>query len=762
MSATSDLDLQRVEMPLMGMHCAGCAGRIERALAAVPGVAKVSVNFATARAAVVFNGKQTDSGDLLKAVQNEGFDALAPETVGIESAVERGRRSEEARLKRRLVISAALSAPVVLLAMGSHLVPALAPYLNFPGRIWLEMLLTTLVMLVGGREFFNGAWTALRHRSADMNTLVALGTLSAWTYSVLTAIKPDLFVTSGHHAAHQTPVIYFEAAAAIITLILAGRLLEAQARRKAGGAIRALAELQPRDARVERNGIEKSQPIEKLQVGDIVCVRPGEKIAIDGEVTDGVSTVDESMLTGESVPASKNSGDAVIGGTLNLTGMLRYRVTKVGNDTALRQIMRIVQEAQSEKPPIQRLADKVAGWFVPLVLVIALGTFCAWVFFSRDMNHAITAAVSVLIIACPCALGLATPTAIMVGTTRGAQLGILFRSSRALETAHRITTIVFDKTGTLTEGRPNVVEIHARGMDENELLRLAASAEFGSEHRLADAIQREAEARNLTLGRPRDFRSVSGYGVIATVEGKHMLVGNARMMRENNLPVDEISAQQSAERGLTPVFIAIDGVISGSLGLSDTIKPSAQSCVDRLEDIGIQVTMLTGDNYTASRAVASRIGIKNVVAEVLPDSKGQMIKGWKKGGGTIGMVGDGVNDAPALAEADVGIAMGHGTDIAMEAADIVLISGDLHGVNGAVELSRATMNNIRQNLFFAFLYNVLSIPLAAGLLYPFTGWMLNPMIASAAMALSSLSVLANALRLRGFEPGKAAMNSVEA
>ena len=755
MSATSDLDLQRVELPLMGMHCAGCAGRIERALAAVPGVAKVSVNFATARAAVVFNSGQTASGELLKAVQNEGFDALAPETVGIEKVVEKARRTEESQLKRRLFISALLSAPVVLLAMGSHLVPALAPYLDFPGRIWLELVLTTLVMVIGGREFFIGAWKALRRGSADMNTLVSLGTLSAWTYSVIVVFKPDSFAAIGDvHAAHHAPVVYFEAAAAIITLILAGRLLEARARRKAGGAIRALAELQPRNARVDEDGVESDLPIEQLELDDIVCVRPGEKIAIDGEVVDGVSTVDESMLTGESVPASKNAGDKVIGGTVNLTGMLRYRVTKVGKDTALRQIMRIVQEAQTEKPPIQRLADRIAGWFVPFVLAIALTTFCAWFFFGHDVNRAITTAVSVLIIACPCALGLATPTAIMVGTARGAQLGILFRSAGALETARKITTLVFDKTGTLTEGRPHVVEIHAIGMAENELLRLAASAEFGSEHRLADAIQREAETRELALARPQDFHSVSGYGVIATVEGKRILVGNSRLMHESGLPVDDVAAQQSAERGLTPVFVAIDGVISGTLGLADIIKPSAEGCVDRLEDLGVQVTMLTGDNYTAARAVASLIGIKNVVAEVLPDSKGEMIKGWKKGGGTVGMVGDGVNDAPALAEADVGIAMGHGTDIAMEAADIVLISGDLHGVSGAVELSRATMRNIRQNLFFAFFYNVLSIPLAAGLLYPLTGWLLNPMIASAAMALSSLSVLLNALRLRSFEPGK--------
>ncbi len=759
MSDTSNLELKRLELPLTGLHCAGCANRVEKALSSVPGVTRANVNFATSRASVVFSRKKAAVNDLREAVRREGYDSLPPdmdsasgtETMNAEDKV---RWEDERRMRRRLIIAAVLTTPVVLITMGSHFVPSLEPYLNFPGWEWVEMILTTLVLVVAGRDFFTGAWKAARRFSADMNTLVALGTLSAWTYSVAVTIMP---FTGGSvaHSTHQGRTVYFEAAAAMITLILAGRLLEAGARRKASGAIRALAELQPRNARVEKEGVEYEVPIGQLVVGDRVWVRPGDKIPVDGEVTDGVSTVDESMLTGESMPASKRIGDTVIGGTVNLTGALRFTVTKTGKDTALRQIMRAVQEAQADKPRIQRLADQVAAWFVPAVLIIAVLTFCAWLFLSHDPHRiriALITSVSVLIIACPCALGLATPTAIMVGTGRGARLGILFRSAQALETAHKITNVVFDKTGTLTEGRPSVTEIKADGVSENELLRLAASAEFGSEHRLGAAILRESGSRGLQPSRPTDFHSIGGYGVIATVDGKLVAVGSERLMRETGIAMDLIAAEEAAERGLTPVFVAVEGTIAGMFGLSDTIKNNAAETVARLKKIGLQVTMLTGDNYTASRTVASQIGIASVVAEVLPDAKSKMISGWKKGGNVVGMVGDGINDAPALAEADVGIAMGQGTDIAMEAADVVLISGDLLGVANAIELSRATVRNIRQNLVFAFAYNILSIPLAAGIFYPFTGWLLSPMVASAAMAMSSLSVLLNALRLRNFKP----------
>jgi Cu+-exporting ATPase len=755
----SDLELQRVELPLTGMHCAGCANRVEKALSSVPGVSRANVNFATSRASVVFSRKKAVVSDLREAVRREGYDALPPESdvSGPEemNAEDKVRLMEENHLRRQLILAAVLTAPVVLITMGSHFIPALRPYLNFRGWEWLEMILTTLVLVLAGRDFFVGAWTSARRFSADMNTLVALGTLSAWAYSVAVTLLP--YAGEGvHHTPNHERTVYFEAAGVIVTFILAGRVLEARARRKASGAIRALAELQPRNARVERDGVEIDLPIGKLEVGDRVWVRPGDKIPVDGEVTDGVSTVDESMLTGESVPASKRVGDQVIGGTVNLTGALRFTVTKTGKDTALRQIMRAVQEAQADKPHIQRLADRVASWFVPVVLVVAALTFLTWFFLSHDPHRisiALTTAVSVLIIACPCALGLATPTAIMVGTGRGARLGVLFRSAQALETAHKITNVVFDKTGTLTAGRPSVTEIKTEGCSEDELLRLAASAEFGSEHRLGAAILRESGSRGIEPVRPMDFHSIGGYGVVAKVEGKLVAVGSERLMRETGIAIDEVAAEEATERGLTPVFVAVEGTIAGMFGLSDSLKESAKQTVERLKKLGLQVTMLTGDNYTASKTVATQLGISNVVAEVLPDAKSKMISGWKKGGNVVGMVGDGINDAPALAEADVGIAMGQGTDIAMEAADVVLISGDLSGVAGAIELSRATVKNIRQNLFFAFLYNALSIPLAAGLFHPFTGWLLNPMIASAAMALSSLSVLLNALRLRNFKPG---------
>ncbi len=762
MNDTNNLDLQRVELSLLGLHCAGCAGTVEKALAAVPGVTRADANFATKRAAVVYDPHHTSVEKLREVIRREGYDSLSPDSgsdsEALENAEQQAQTNEERRLGQRFILAAVLTVPVVALAMGSHLIPALAPYLDFPQRKWIELILTTLVLAVAGREFFIGAWTAVKRFRSDMNTLVALGTFSAWAYSVAVTLMPDLLSIghSGSHANHDAPMVYFEAAAAIITLILAGRLLEAKARRKAGGAIHALAELQPRNACVEKDGKESDVPIGQLVVGDMVWVRPGEKIPVDGEILEGRSTVDESMLTGESFPASKTTGEAVIGGTVNLTGALRFRVTKVGKDTALRQIMRIVQEAQAGKAPIQRLADKVASWFVPIVLLIAVLTFLGWYFFSHDPNRltiALTTTVSVLIIACPCALGLATPTAIMVGTARGAQLGILYRSAQALETAHKLTSVVFDKTGTLTEGHPRVTQIRANMISENEMLRLAASAEFGSEHRLAGAILREAETRKLKLVRPTDFLSLSGHGVAANVEGKRIIVGNANLMRENGLSIDQLAEKEWSNQGATPVFIAMDGEVVGLLGLTDTIKPSAADTVERLLQLGLQVSMLTGDNHTTAHSVASQIGIRSVIAEVLPDAKSEIIVGLKKGGGVVCMVGDGINDAPALAEADVGIAMGHGTDIAMNASDIVLISGDLQRVASAIELSRATVRNIRQNLFFAFFYNVLSIPIAAGVLYPFTGWLLNPMIASAAMALSSLSVLMNALRLRSFQTG---------
>jgi len=762
MSTPTDVASNRIALPLLGMHGASCAGRLEQALRSVFGVTEANVSYATGVADVVFHSSQTTSEALVAAVRKEGYDTKEPEQVppppqgpkDIEKEEARSRWQEEKRVQRQFYQALGLTVLVVLLAMGGHLIPVLAPALSSPASIWAQLALTTAVLFVAGRELIVGAWRSALKFRADVDTLVVLGTVSAYGYSVIATISPEWFTVPGK-LGHRQPQVYFEAAAVILTLILAGRILESRARRKASGAIQALAGLQPRTARVERKGVEKDVAIGKIVVGDIVRVRPGEKVPVDGEVEDGMSTVDESMLTGESIPASKIYGDTVIGGTLNLTGALRFRVTKVGQDTALRQIMRAVQQAQKSKPPIQRLADKLAAWFVPAVLLIAILTFCAWYFVVAQPDRltvAISTAVSVLIIACPCALGLATPTAITVATGRGAGLGILYRNAKALENAHRLTNVVFDKTGTLTAGHPEVSHILPYDVSEDEVLRLAASAEFGSEHRLGAAILQAADDRALRLSKPQDFHSVSGYGVMAMVDGTQIYVGNSRFMQENGVEVDKIAAHDFATEGLTPVFVAQNGVAIGILGLSDPIKPSAGDTVSRLKKMKLQVTMLTGDNYTAARSVADTLKIGTVVAEVLPDAKCAMINGWKRGGGVVGMVGDGINDAPALAAADVGIAMGHGTDIAMNAADIVLVGGDLNGVVNAIQLSRATVRNIRQNLFFAFIYNALGIPLAAGIFYPFTGWLLNPMIASVAMTLSSLSVLLNALRLRGFRP----------
>jgi len=594
-----------------------------------------------------------------------------------------------------------------------------------------------------------------------MNTLVSLGTLAAYLYSVAATIVPQWFMRGAmagqgmNGMGHGAPV-YYESAALIITLILMGRLLEAKARKRTGGAIRALMELQVKTARVERDGREQDIPISEVRAGDIVLVRPGEKVPVDGEVIDGSSSVDESMLTGEPMPVEKKSGDTVIGATVNKSGAFRFRATKVGDATVLQQIVRMVRDAQGSKAPIQRLADKIAGRFVPVVICIAVAAFVVWFGVAphgERLAMALVTFVSVLIIACPCALGLATPTAIMVGTGVGARRGLLIKSAAALETAHKLTTIVLDKTGTITEGRPTVTAWIAPA-DDAGLLRLAASAEQGSEHALGEAIVRLALERGIVLVRAEKFAAISGLGIEATVEGRHLLIGNARLMRERNITPDDTLLQKAADAGETPVIVALDGAVAGTFTVSDPIKSNAKEAIGRLLGMGLEVVMLTGDNRRTAAVIAKQAGItdlKNVIAEVLPEGKSEEIKKLQAAGKIVAMVGDGINDAPALAQADVGIAMSTGTDVAMSAADITLLRGNLNGVADAIALSHATIRNIKQNLFFAFIYNVLGIPIAAGALYPFTGWLLSPVIASAAMALSSVSVLTNALRLRRVE-----------
>ncbi|MBA4066753.1 MAG: copper-translocating P-type ATPase [Isosphaera sp.] len=763
MSTTTAEPATQVDLPVVGMHCAACAVRIEGALAHAPGVSKAAVNFATGRATVEYDPAATAPAALRDVVRGAGYDAVLPQkgdyAGGSVSTEEAAREADYRRTRLRFVVAAVLTVPVAVLAMAGHLVPSLAPALDFPGRAWVELALTTPVLFWAGREFFTGAWAAARHRAADMNTLVAIGTLSAYAYSVVATLAPGWLAVgaSSEHAGHgaATPAgVYYEVAAVIVTLILLGRLLEARARSRTGGAIRALIGLSPKTARVERDGAEMDVPVADVQVGDVVRVRPGEKVPVDGTVLDGTSAVDESMLTGEPLPVTKAPGDPVIGATVNTTGSFRLTATKVGADTVLQQIVRLVQEAQGSKAPIQKLADTVSGYFVPAVLCLAVLTFVVWFNLTPPesrLTFALLTFVSVLIIACPCALGLATPTAVMVGTGRGAQAGILIKGGEPLEAAGRLTTVVLDKTGTVTEGRPAVTEVVAVGLSEADLIRLAAAAEGGSEHPLARAVIAAAETRGLAVPQATAFEAVPGHGLVATVEGRSVLVGNARLLSSRGVPFDAAAVERASAAGRTTLLVAVDGRYAGLLAVSDPVKATSKAAVERLHAMGLEVVLLTGDNPGTAEAVARAVGIDRVLADVLPEGKAAEVKKLREAGKVVAMVGDGINDAPALAAADVGVAMGTGTDVAIEAADITLVKGDLSGVASSIELSRATMRTIRQNLFFAFAYNVLGIPVAAGVLYPLTGWLLSPILASAAMALSSVSVVTNALRLGRIE-----------
>ena len=780
------------DLPLLGMHCAACANRIEKALNRAEGVESCSVNYATTRATVSYDPAQTDARKLRDVVKSAGYDAIVPdeesgddsnshhEASSVQEAENAARAREYAGQKRKFLIALVLTIPVAVMGMGGHVFPSLQSALNFPGREWIELVLTSIVLFWAGGEFFSGAYVAAKHRAADMNTLVAIGTFAAYAFSVVATFAPGLFaaktaMSAGMNAGMRGPTVYYETAAIVVTLILMGRLLEARARAQTGGAIRALMGLQAATARVERAGIEQDIPLEEVRVGDLITVRPGEKIPVDGTIEDGGSSVDESMLTGEPAPVKKAAGDSVIGATLNKTGSFRFRATKVGKDTTLQGIVRLVQQAQGSKAPIQHLADAISGYFVPIVICIAIATFVAWFIASpieSRLQMALLTSVSVLVIACPCALGLATPTAIMVGTGRGASAGILIKGGEALETAHKLDTIVLDKTGTITRGQPSVTDIKAgRGLrplpdkspanqegaspansltDENELLRLAASAERGSEHPLGEAMVRAARERTLKLSDATEFDAISGQGISANVDGHHVLIGNIKLMNASQISPDESAAQKLAEQGKTPTFVALDGAFAGIIAIADPIKDGSRAGIERLRALGLEVAMLTGDNRATAGAIAAQVGISRVLAEVAPEGKADEIKRLQSEGKVVAMVGDGINDAPALAQADVGIAMGTGTDVALEAADITLVKGDLNGVAASIGLSQATVTNIRQNLFFAFIYNVVGVPIAAGILYPFTGWLLSPIIASLAMALSSVSVITNALRLRGF------------
>lgn len=740
--------LQRTTIPISGMHCAGCVGTIERALHNLPGVIEAQVNLATEQATVAYVPSQIDRAALQQAIRTAGYQPLdLPEdTTAAEPTPQHTAKADEIRvLQRRFVLSVALSVPVVVGSMGGMLawVPS---WLHHPVLLFV---LATPVQCWVGWPFYQGLWANLKHRSADMNTLIALGTSAAYLYSVVMTFLPGLFATHHGMEAH----VYYETAVVIITLIMLGRLLEARARSQTSIAIRALMGLRPRTARVIRNHRMQEIPVESVKTGELLVVRPGEQVPVDGRIVEGHSSIDASMLTGESLPVDKAAGDEVFGATLNTTGSFTLLATGVGSQTVLAQIIRLVQEAQGSKAPIQRLADYVASIFVPTVLALAALTFVVWLLIgpAPALTFALLNAVAVLIIACPCSLGLATPTAIMVGTGKGAELGVLFKNAPSLETAHKLQTVVLDKTGTLTQGKPTVTDVVAHaGFTEAEVLRLAASAERTSEHPVGEALVAAAHARHLELEESQDFQAMPGHGVRTTIGTQTVLVGNAQCMQEAGIDISTLhtTAEALAAEGKTPVYVAVHGHGAGLIAVADTLKPHAQEAVQTLRALGLEVLMITGDHQRTAAAVGHKLGIDRVLADVLPGEKAKHIQQLQATGKRVAMVGDGINDAPALAQADIGMAIGTGTDVAMEAADITLMSGDVRGVTTAIQLSRRTMRTIKQNLFWAFIYNIIGIPIAAGVLYPAFGLLLDPMLAAAAMALSSVSVVSNSLRLR--------------
>jgi Cu+-exporting ATPase len=736
--------MERQTVPVRGMHCAACVGKVERALQSVPGVAEASVNLATERATVAFDPGQTDLAALGRAVAAAGYELAAPAPAGAPATdTERqAREDEQRRVKRKFIVGALLSAPVFIGGM-ADLFPWAPALLRDP---WVQLVLATPVQFWVGAEFHRGFLRDLRHLSASMATLVSIGTNAAYFYSLAVTVAPATF------AAHAG-MTYYETAAVVITLVVLGRWLEARARGRTSEAIRRLVSLAPRMARVVRGGRDVDVPTEDVLVGDLVRIRPGERIPVDGVVVEGSSTVDESMLTGESLPVEKAPEATVVAGTINRTGSFVFRATRVGRETTLARIIRLVEEAQGSRAPIQRLADRVAAVFVPIVLVIAALTFAAWLFFGPEprLLMALTTTVAVLVIACPCAMGLATPTAIMVGTGKGAESGVLIKSASALELLHRVDTIVFDKTGTLTVGRPEVTDIvPAPGVTEDEALALAAAAEQGSEHPLGEAVARRAKERGLGLPPVSEFSAVPGQGIDALAPDGRILLGNRRLMDARGIDVTALAGRLEALQrgGKTVIYLAFGGRLLALVAAADVLKPEAAGVVARLRRMGIRVVMLTGDNARTAEAIAAQAGIEQVLAEVLPEAKADAIKTLCAQGQLVAMVGDGINDAPALAQAEVGIAMGSGTDVAIEAADVTLMRGDLNGVVAAVALSRRTIRIIRENLAWAFGYNVVLIPVAAGVLYPLWGVLLSPILAGAAMAFSSVSVVTNSLRLK--------------
>lgn len=743
---------ETLELQVEGMTCASCVARIEKALAAVPGVTSAAVNLATERAVVRYPAGSVTRAALENAVRVSGYDVIKSAEGAKSDDAEERRAAEIRLLGRSLAVAATLTIPLFVMEMGSHYVPAIHMWImtniGMPTNLYIQFVLATVVLFGPGLRFFRRGIPNLLRGTPDMNSLVVLGTSAAWFYSIVSTFLPSV-LPSG------TAYVYYEAAAVIVTLILLGRFLEARAKGRTSQAIKRLVGLQPKTARVIRNGVVVELGLEQVVVGDRVEIRPGDRVPVDGAVLEGDSYVDESMISGEPVPVRKTVGAEVVGGTINKTGAFTFAATKVGADTVLAQIIRMVEEAQGSKLPIQALVDKVTSWFVPAVIGAAVLTFAAWYVFgpSPALTFALVNAVAVLIIACPCAMGLATPTSIMVGTGRAAELGILFRKGEALQTLRSAQIVALDKTGTLTEGKPELTDLTVRGgFDRNEILRLVASIETKSEHPIAEAIVAAAEQAGLALSEVTAFEAEPGFGVAGTVSGKHVLVGADRAMAKASIKVAEFAAVAATlgDDGKSPLYAAIDGQLAAIIAVSDPVKETSADAIRALHDLGLRVAMITGDNARTAQAVAKRLGIDEVVAEVLPDGKVDAIKKLRAGNRTVAFVGDGINDAPALAEADVGLAVGTGTDIAIESADVVLMSGDLRGVVNAIAISKATIGNIKQNLFWAFAYNVTLIPVAAGILYPINGTLLSPILAAGAMALSSVFVLGNALRLRRF------------
>jgi Cu+-exporting ATPase len=709
------------------------------------------VNFATEKAVVEYIPSQAGIREIRKAIREAGYEVVTAERG--EDVVEKERREREAHyksLKRKVTTGAFLAVSIMVLMYWHHL--ALGAVADIPMRLnfFIQFLLATPVQFWIGKQFYAGAVSAARHRTTNMNTLIAVGTSAAYFYSVLALLFPSFFEIEGLKAD-----VYFDTSAAIIVLIMLGRTLEARAKGQTSEAIKKLIGLQPKTARIVRNGAEEDIPVEEVEIGDVLVVRPGERIPVDGVIKEGYSPVDESMITGEPIPVEKKTGDEVIGGTMNKTGSFRFEAAKIGKDTMLSHIIRLVEEAQGSKPPIARLADRISSYFVPAVMGIAALTFAVWYFFgpAPAFTYAFLNFIAVLIIACPCSLGLATPTSIMVGTGKGAENGILIRGGEALETAHKITAVAFDKTGTLTKGAPELTDIVPAGwMKENEMLFFAASAERGSEHPLAEAIVKKARETGIAPAEHYGFQAIPGHGIKAVVADRQVLFGNAQMMKDEGIGTGsmEKEAGRLSSEGKTAMFIAVDGRPAGVIAVADTLKENSKDAVAALKRLGIDVILLTGDNQRTAEAIGKAVGIERVIAEVLPGDKAEVVKTLQREGRVVAMVGDGINDAPALAQADVGIALGTGTDVAMEASDITLIGGDLRAVVSAIALSKATLRNIKQNLFWAFAYNTLLIPVAAGVLFPFFGILLNPIFAAGAMGMSSVTVVSNALRLKRF------------